>query len=69
MKIILKYSNGYKWFVHNNIKIIGYFHDEKNIFYEKERLFSYFENINSVEELKSMLTPDVLDQLKEEANK
>ena len=45
MKISLKNNKGFSWFSNKTTSVKGYFFDDKNNFYEKEKSVSFFENI------------------------
>tara|TARA_B110000503_G_scaffold100914_1_gene150921 strand:+ start:2686 stop:4254 length:1569 start_codon:yes stop_codon:yes gene_type:complete len=56
LQVNLNYNYGYRWYSNNNIKVKGYFFDEKNFLYEKDNLLNYFENINTEEEFKNRIS-------------
>ena len=56
IEVILNYNYGYRWYSTNNIKVKGYFFDEKNFLYENENLLNYFKNIITEEEFKNAIS-------------
>ncbi|CAL2076375.1 asparagine synthase C-terminal domain-containing protein [Tenacibaculum sp. 190524A02b] len=55
MHIHLKNNKGFQWFSKNNIFFKGYFFDEHDNFYEKEKAYEYLKQITSESVFKTVL--------------
>jgi len=50
-KIDLIINKGFKWYSNNNVFVKGFLFDSNNIFYEKEKLVKYFDNVKTKNDL------------------
>ena len=56
MNISLKINKGFKWFSNESIFIKGYFYDEKNVFYEKEKALKYLLSIKTKDDFLKLIS-------------